>query len=208
MKRIFYPESIVVIGVSERPDNLAKNIVGNLISFKFQGPIFAVGRSKGNVHGIEIHDSLAGVPENLDLAVILTPAHLVPMFVDQCGDKGIRRVVVESGGFSEFSDEGAVYERELLEHIQRHEMRMVGPNCISVVNLESGVCLPFGIIPPNRFELGNASIIAQSGGVSLTFMGILSSSGVGVNKAVSIGNKSLHVSRVYQRWSKAIQSGY
>jgi acetyltransferase len=190
MNRIFYPDSIVVIGVSDRPDNLAKNIVGNLISFNFEGPIYAVGRSKGNVHGIEIHDSLAGVPDNVDLGVILTPAHLVPMFVDQCGTKGIHRVVVESGGFSEFSQKGAEYEKELLEQIQKHQMRMVGPNCISVVNLESGVCLPFGVIPPNRFKLGNTSIIAQSGGVSLTFMGMFSSAGVGVNKAVSIGNKS------------------
>ena len=165
MKRIFYPDSIVVIGVSERPDNLAKNIVGNLISFKFEGPIYAVGRSKGKVHGIEIHDSLAAVPDHVDLAVILTPAHLVPMFVDQCGAKGIRRVVVESGGFSEFSEEGAELEKELLAQIRKHHMRMVGPNCISVVNLESGVCLPFAMISPDRFQLGDASIIAQSGGV-------------------------------------------
>jgi acetyltransferase len=190
MKRIFYPESIVVIGVSERPDNLGKNIVRNLVSFKFKGSLYAVGRSKGEVHGIEIYNSLNDLPEGIDLAVILTPAHLVPMFVSQCGQKGIHRVVVESGGFSEFSEEGKELESELMQTIHKYQMRMVGPNCISVVNLETGVCLPFGIIPPERFTLGDASIIAQSGGVSLTFMGMLSHAGVGINKAVSIGNKT------------------
>ena len=190
MKRIFYPDSIVVIGVSERPDNLAKNIVGNLVSFNFKGSIYAVGRQKSEVHGITIQDSLDDVPDGLDLAVILTPAYLVPGFVNQCAQKGILRIVVESGGFSEFSKEGLQFENQLVEIVRQNDMRLVGPNCISVVNLEAGVCLPFGIIPPERFKLGNASIISQSGGVSLTFMGMLGSAGVGTNKAVSIGNKS------------------
>lgn len=190
MKRIFYPESIVVIGVSERPDNLAKNIVANLISFGFAGPIYAVGRSEGVVHGIKIQASLEPIPDEVGLAVILTPSQLVPNFVRRCGEKGITRVIVESGGFSEFSEAGAKLEAELLEIAQSYQIRLVGPNCISVVNLESGVCLPFGIISPSRFTLGDASIISQSGGVSLTLMGMLSSAGVGVNKAVSIGNKA------------------
>jgi acetyltransferase len=122
--------------------------------------------------------------------VILTPAYLVPEFVDQCAQKRILRVVVESGGFSEFSKEGLQFETQLLEIVQQNNMRMVGPNCISVVNLEAGVCLPFASVPPDRFKLGDASIISQSGGVSLTFMGMLSTAGVGINKAVSIGNKS------------------
>ncbi|MCK5645702.1 MAG: acetate--CoA ligase family protein, partial [Anaerolineales bacterium] len=190
MKRIFYPDSIVVIGVSERPDNLAKNIIGNLLAFDFKGPLYAVGRRKSEVHGIPIEGSLNDVPDGLDLAVILTPAHLIPEFVDQCAQKGILRVVVESGGFSEFSDEGVALEEQLLKTVHQNDMRLVGPNCLSVVNLEAGVCLPFGIIPPERFKLGKASIISQSGGVSLTVMGMLGSAGVGTNKAVSIGNKS------------------
>jgi acetyltransferase len=190
MKRIFYPESIVIIGVSERPDNLAKNIIGNLVSFDFQGAIYAVGRQEGEVHGVLIKDSLEDIPNNLDLAVILTPAYLVPEFVTQCAQKGILRVVVESGGFSEFSKEGEQLENQIQETVDMNNMRLVGPNCISVVNLEAGVCLPFGVIPPERFKLGDASIISQSGGVSLTFMGMLGTAGVGTNKAVSIGNKS------------------
>ena len=190
MKRIFYPNSIVVIGVSEKPDNLARNIISNLKSFQYRGELYAVGREKGEVYGTPISDSLNDVPDNLDLAVILTPAAIVPQFIDLCGRKGIHRVVVESGGFSEFSKEGRLLEEEILAIIKKWDMRLVGPNCISVVNLETGVCLPFAPISKDLSRLGDASIIAQSGGVSITYMGMLSITGVGANKVVSIGNKA------------------
>jgi len=190
MQRIFYPESIVVIGVSDKPDNLAKNIVFNLRSFGFQGKLYAVGRRAGRVFDVEITDDLEKVPDGIDLAVILTPAAIVPQLIDTCGRKGIKRVVVESGGFSEFSPGGQALEEQLLEIIQRWDMRMVGPNCISVVNLENGVCLPFTPLPKKYSRFGKASIIAQSGGVSINLMGMLSHAGVGANKVISIGNKA------------------
>jgi acetyltransferase len=190
MKRIFSPDSIVVIGVSERPDNLARNIIANLRTFQYQGDLYAVGLRKGEVHGIPIVDSLNKVPDDLDLAVILTPAHTVPDLMDTCGRKGIQRLVIESAGFAEFSDEGRRLEERLLEIARKWNIRFVGPNCISVINLETGVCLPFGPISPEIVRRGPVSVIAQSGGVSLTYLGLLSKAGVGVNKIVSIGNKT------------------
>ncbi|HEY44809.1 MAG TPA: hypothetical protein G4O11_12585 [Anaerolineae bacterium] len=190
MKRIFYPESIVVIGVSERPDNLARYIVSNLLTFKYQGALYAVGLRTGEVYGVPIVDTLDKVPNDLDLAVILTPAHTVPDLMDFCGRKGILRVVVESAGFSEFSEEGRRLEEQLIEVARKWNIRFVGPNCISIVNLETGVCLPFGPISPDTVQSGPASVIAQSGGVSLTYLGALSKAGIGVNKVVSIGNKT------------------
>lgn len=190
MKRIFYPNSIVVIGVSARPDNLARNIVANLKVFEYRGDLYAVGREPGEVYGVPIVDSLDQIPDHLDLAVILTPAAIVPHFIELCGQKGIQRVVVESGGFSEYSEEGRRLEEEILAIIDKWDMRLVGPNCISVVNLEAGVCLPFAPISKEITRLGAASIIAQSGGVSMTYMGMLSQVGIGANKVVSIGNKA------------------
>jgi acetyltransferase len=190
MQRIFYPQSIVVIGVSERPDNLARTIVGNLCHFGYKGELFAVGRREGNVQGIPIATSLDQVPDGLDLAVILTPAAIVPDLMEACGRKGIRRVVIESGGFSEFSQEGRRLEQRLVEIAHRWDIRFVGPNCISVVNLENGVCLPFGDMSSGSARLGPASVISQSGGVSLTYVDRLCAAGVGVDKAVSIGNKT------------------
>jgi len=190
MRRIFYPDSIVVIGVSERPDNLARTIVANLCSFGYKGRLFAVGRREGIVQGITIATSVDQVPDGLDLAVILTPAATVPDLMEACGRKGIRRVVIESGGFSEFSQEGRRLEQRLVEIAHRWDMRFVGPNCISVVNLENGVCLPFGDMSAGNARLGPASVVSQSGGVSLTYVDRLCVAGVGVDKAVSIGNKT------------------
>ena len=190
MQRIFYPDSVVVIGVSERPDNLARVIIANLKAFGYKGKVYAVGRRKGIVQGIPIAASLDEVPAGIDLAVILTPAAVVPDLMESCGRKGIRRVVVESGGFSEFSEEGGRLEQRLLEIARRWDMRLVGPNCMSVVNGETGLCLPFVPISPVTARLGPASVVAQSGGVSVTYMDLLCMAGVGVNKAVSIGNKA------------------
>ncbi len=190
MQKIFYPNNLVVIGVSERPDNLARNIIGNLHNFGYKGEVFAVGRKSGNVMGVPIAASLDAIPDALDLAVILTPAATVPELMESCGRKGIHNVVIESGGFSEFSEEGRMLEEKLEEIAHKWDMRFVGPNCISVVNQEIGLCLPFASISPATAKLGPASIISQSGGVSVTYMDLLCMAGVGVNKAVSIGNKT------------------
>ena len=190
MKHIFYPSSIVVIGVSEKPDNLARNILGNLRAFNYKGSLFAVGRREVVVHGVPVVTSLEQVPDGIDLAVILTPAFLVPDLLETCGRKRILRVVIESGGFGEFSDEGRALEQRLVEIAARHGIRFVGPNCISVVNLENGVCLPFAPLTSEEMRLGPASVIAQSGGVSITYMHRLCLAGVGANKGVSIGNKT------------------
>lgn len=190
MHRIFYPQSIVVIGVSEKPDNLARNILLNLRTFGYSGALYAVGRERGEVYGVPIVPSLDEVPDGLDLAAILVPAPLVPGLMEACGRKGIRHVVIESGGFSEFSEEGRRLEEQLKEIARRWGIRFVGPNCISVVNLDAGVCLPFAPIARETLRFGPVSVVAQSGGVSITYAGMFSAAGLGVNKVVSIGNKA------------------
>jgi acetyltransferase len=190
MQKVFYPHSIVVIGVSERPDNLARSIIANLRAFGYQGDLYAVGRQTGRVYDLPILASLDQVPDRLDLAVILTPADTVPTLVEACGRKRIQQIVIESGGFSEFSEQGRQLEEELVQRARRWGVRLVGPNCISVINLEAGLCLPFAPITPESTRRGNASVIAQSGGISITYLDRLSAAGVGVSKVVSIGNKA------------------
>jgi acetyltransferase len=190
LERIFYPESVAVIGVSERPDNLAANIIGNLLAFGYQGDIHAVGLRAGEVHGIPILTSVEALPEDTDLAVILTPAATVPELLDACGRKGIRRAVIESGGFTEFSEAGRELEERVCAVARRWGLRFVGPNCISVVNMENGLCLPFASLDPRAARRGPVSVLAQSGGVSITYLMLLSQAGLGANKVVSMGNKA------------------
>lgn len=190
MDKIFCPESIAVIGVSERPDNLAAGIVGNLQRFGYAGPIYAVGRQPGMRDDIPILPSVEALPEAVDLAVILTPAATVPDLMDACGRKGIRRAVIESGGFSEFSEAGRALEKQVRTVARRWGIRFVGPNCISVMNTETGLCLPFTYLDPAALRRGPVSVLAQSGGVSITYALLLSEAGLGVNKVVSMGNKA------------------
>jgi acetyltransferase len=190
LDKIFYPDSIAVIGVSEKPDNLAAGIVRNLVVFGYGGDIHAVGLYEGQVHGIPIVTSVEALPDDVDLAVILTPAATVPDLLDACGRKGINRAVIETGGFTEFSDAGRLLGEEVCAAARRRGLRFVGPNCISVVNMENGLCLPFARLDREAAKEGPVSVLAQSGGVSITYLILLSEVGLGASKVVSMGNKA------------------
>ncbi|MBW1952582.1 MAG: CoA-binding protein, partial [Deltaproteobacteria bacterium] len=188
MKQFFYPRSVAVVGVSEYPTNLGRVIVNNLLAFGFQGPIFPIGPRGGQVRGLEILPSLLELPQPVDLVTVLAPALVVPKVLDHCAQRGITRVVVESGGFSECSEAGRVLEEEVRQRLQDYGIRLVGPNGLGLINLEVGLCLPFAQIPL-RPRLGGVSIVAQSGGVGANLISWLAQEGLGMNKFISLGNK-------------------
>jgi acyl-CoA synthetase (NDP forming) len=187
--QLFYPKSVVVIGVSERIDNLARNIVENLFEFKFNGEIFFVGRKGGIFFGRRILTSMGDLPEEIDVAVILTPSITVPGILESCGQKKIRWVVIETGGFAEYSEEGAQLGKQCLQIAKKYGMRIVGPNGIGLINIENGFVVPFVKMKKESVPLGKVSIMAQSGGVSFAYLNLLSSANVGIAKVVSMGNK-------------------
>ncbi len=189
MDKIFYPNSIAVIGVSDRPTNMGRNIVANLLDFGYGGEIHAVGQQEGVVFGQRIRTSVDELPQGIDLAVILTPASTVPDLVDACGRQGIRRVVIESGGFGEFSAEGRQLSERLLGVARKWGIRFVGPNCISVINMDSGVCLPFVRLHRDTLKKGRVAVVSQSGGITIVYTNLFSSVGLGISKAISMGNK-------------------
>lgn len=184
----FYPKSIAVIGVSLAENNLGKNIVLNCLHFGYPGEIVSVGLSKGVAFGQRIYKSLEQVKRDIDLAVILTPAKTIPGILEECGRKGIKHAVIESGGFSELGKEGEPLEKACLEVARRYGIRFIGPNGIGVTSLEKGMALPF---MPLRTDitLGPVSILAQSGGVGLSYLNFLAEERIGINKFVSMGNK-------------------
>lgn len=188
MKNFFYPASVAVIGVSNSMDNLGKNIVSNLIEFGFNGQIFSVGPKGGVLFGQKIYTDIGQITSEIDLAVILTPAVTVSDLLRQCGEKGIKRVVIESGGFREFAKDRAHLENEILAVAGKYGIRFIGPNGIGTINMENGLCLPFMAMHKDM-RPGHISILAQSGGVGLSYMGFLASENIGVNKFVSLGNK-------------------
>ena len=180
---------MVVIGVSENPKNLARVIVGNLFEFQFSGEIFLVGQKEGILFGRGICTSLDDLKEGIDVAVILTPAQTVPGILESCGRKKIRWAIIESGGFSEYSEKGATLEQEVLRTARKWGIRIVGPNGIGIINVENGFVAPFVNLKRGAISRGKVSVLAQSGGVSVAYFNLLSSANVGVAKIVSMGNK-------------------
>src|SRR4030043_876623 len=189
MHQLFYPKSVVVIGVSERPDNLARNIVENLFEFQFNGEIFLVGRKDSILFGRRILTSVDQLPEGIDVAVILTPAQTVPDFIEACGRKKIPWVIIETGGFREYSEEGGRLEQTVLQTARKWGIRIVGPNGIGITNVDNGFVVPFVKLKRGPVSKGKLSILAQSGGVLLTYANLMISANVGLSKMVSMGNK-------------------
>jgi len=188
VKSLFHPSSVVVIGVSTRYTNLGKEIAKNLFEFRYQGEIHFVGPHGGVLLGRKIHPSLEGITDPIDLAIILTPAKTVPDIVAQCGRKGIRRIVIESGGFGEFDDGGKELGRKLKTSAKEYGIRFIGPNCIGIMNSANGLATPFSPMH-NVFRRGGVGIIAQSGGVALTLLNMFDSERIGYSKFAAIGNK-------------------
>ncbi|MGB9630355.1 MAG: CoA-binding protein, partial [Thermodesulfobacteriota bacterium] len=189
MEKLFYPRSVVVIGVSESPDNLGRIIVENLFEFQFKGEIILVGRREGILFGRKILTSLDDILEGLDVATILTPASTIPSILEACGKKAIRWAIIETGGFSEYSEQGENLSKEILRIARNWSMRIVGPNGIGIINIENGFVVPFVKLKRTGVNTGRISIISQSGGVSLAYFNLLTSSNVGIAKIISMGNK-------------------
>jgi acetyltransferase len=187
MREIFYPGSVAVIGVSDSPDNMGRWIVRNLTEFGFQGILYQVGVKGGVYGGRKIYKTILDIPDPVELAVILTPARVVSAVLEECGQKGVRRAVVESAGFREYGAEGKKMEQAIIGVAEKYGIRFVGPNCIGVINMENGLCTPF---PPLQrvVHLGDISMISQSGGVGMSVLNLMANEGLGLNKFVSAGN--------------------
>ena len=188
METFFYPKSIVVIGVSTSPTNMGQNIVNNLVKAGYKGLIYSVGPKGGVIFGQSIYPCVEEIEHEIDLAVIFTPAKIVPQIMEECGRKGIRRLVIETGGFSEYLDERKDIEKKIMDIAEKWGIRFIGPNCIGIVNALNGVSVPFvnlgGEVPP-----GHIAILSQSGGVGISYLNFLRAENLGVSKFVSMGNK-------------------
>ncbi len=190
MKKIFNPASILVVGVSENSNNLAQNIVANLVNFGWGGDLYLFGKQAGAYLGYPIHTDMAALPDFIELAVILTPAVSVPALMHSCIEKKIYHMVIESGGFSEFSGAGRDLEEEIKTLAEKHKVSFVGPNGISIINRHNGLCLPFVQLSPSEIVPGGLSVISQSGGLALTYIGLGRRENLGIAKVISMGNKS------------------
>ncbi len=186
---IFRPRSIAVVGASRTRTSIGREILHNLIDNEFNGPIFPVNPKSPMVHSMKAYPSVLDIPDPVDLAVIVVPREAVPGVIDECGKKEVRGLVVISAGFKEVGGEGARLEETIREQVRRYGMRMVGPNCMGVINTEPGVSMnaSFAKAVPTRGTIG---FVSQSGALGEAILANARDLGLGIAMFASIGNKA------------------
>ncbi|HXV76413.1 MAG TPA: acetate--CoA ligase family protein [Candidatus Polarisedimenticolaceae bacterium] len=186
---IFRPRSVAIVGASRRTHSIGREILHNLIDFGFSGPCYPINPNATAVLSIPTYRTLADVPGPIDLAVIVVPRDHVLQVVDECAKKGVNGIVVITAGFKEVGEEGRQLESRLKRKLERHGIRMVGPNCMGVINTEKSIRLnaTFAAAVPPR---GNVGFISQSGALGEAILANASGAGIGVSMFVSMGNKT------------------
>lgn len=183
LAKVLRPSSVVVVGAGRRPGSVGHAVLRNLLDGGFAGRLVAVNPHAAEIAGVPCRPSVAELIETPELAVICVPAAAVPEAVEECGREGVPAVVVISAGLS-----GTDLAARVLSSVRRHGMRLVGPNCVGVVNTDPAVRMDAtfmsGDIPP-----GGVGIVTQSGGVGIALVELLRQLGLGVSTMVSTGDK-------------------
>ncbi|SEM54564.1 acetyltransferase [Syntrophus gentianae] len=189
MRTFFYPESMVVVGASPRKKNLGHLIILNNVRLDCKVRLYGLSSEEGEIAGIHVYKDFPSLPEIPDVALFITPAAAIPDLLEECGKRGIRHVVIESSGFSEFSrDENDALEEKILKIAERYGIRFVGPNCIGIVNYDLNLVMPF-LLYKKSLPGGRVGMISQSGGLGHIYLETLPENAVRPGKMVSVGNK-------------------
>ena len=181
----FKPRSVAVIGATETPNSVGRTILTNLLSNPFGGTIYPINPKRPNVLGVRAYPTIGDVPDEIDLAVIVTPARAVPALVQQCADKGVPAAIIISAGFKETGPEGVELERQILEVARGSGMRIIGPNCLGVMSPQSGLNATFAGAMARR---GNVAFLSQSGALLTAILDWSLSENVGFSAFLSLGS--------------------
>jgi acetyl coenzyme A synthetase (ADP forming)-like protein len=189
LEYIFRPKSVAVIGASTRKGTVGREILHNIILNEFNGKVFPVNPKAEVIHSIKSYATILDVPDPVDLAIIVVPREAALEAAEQCGQKGVKGLVVISAGFKEVGGEGIELEDQLLGIIRRYGMRMIGPNCFGIVNTDPACSLncTFG---KTRALPGRVGFISQSGGLGEAIMNHARELGLGFSMVASIGNRA------------------
>lgn len=184
---IMKPQTIAIIGASSKEGTVGNEILRKLIEYGYKGSIYPVNPKADQIYEIKTYKGILDVPGKVDLAVIVVSKDFVLSVIDQCNEKGIKGIVVISAGFKETGHQGAKLEQELLAKIRQYGMRMVGPNCLGVINTEKGIQMNATFADALPIE-GKTSFTSQSGALGAAILNISKDLDLGISQFVSIGN--------------------
>ncbi len=183
----FSPQSVAVVGASRDPEKLGYSVLANLQEAGFPGDLYPVNPKADEILGLEVYPSVLDIPGPVDLAVIVIPYRFVPTVLEQCGQKEIPSVVVITAGFREAGREGLERERELIEIAREYDLRLIGPNCLGVIDTGTPLNATFAAgMPPG----GPIAFMSQSGALGTAVLDMAMAGRIGFSKFASLGNKA------------------
>jgi acetyltransferase len=185
LRAIFAPRSMAIIGASETPGSVGQTLLRNAIASPFGGTVYPVNPKRESVLGIEAYPSIGAIGKPIDLALIATPARTVPSVIRECAAVGVKGAIVISAGFKEVGAAGVALEQEVLAEARKGHMRLIGPNCLGVMNPHLGLNATFASTIANP---GNVGFISQSGALCTSILDWSFRENVGFSAFVSIGS--------------------
>ena len=187
LEHFFSPKTVAVVGASREEGKVGHDLFKNLVNHGYKGKIYPVNPHADNILGIKTYTALKEIPDKIDLAVIVVPAPYVGKTVDECIEKGIDSVIVISAGFKESGIDGTARERELYQKIKQHSIRMLGPNCLGLIDTQSALNASFAADMPVP---GNIAFFSQSGALCTSILEWAVNECIGFSKFISMGNKT------------------
>ena len=187
LEHFLAPKSVAVIGASTEPGKVGYDILRNLIEAKFQGDIYPVNPKAEEIMGIRTYKTVLDIPGQVDLAVIVIPAKFVADVMEQLGQKGVDAVVIITAGFKETGAAGKALEDQVMEIARKHGMRVIGPNCLGIINTAIGCNASFAPVTPKDGHLG---LLSQSGALADAILDWSTQVGIGFNKFYTFGNQA------------------
>ena len=184
---LFNPKAVAVIGASSKELHIGNRVVKNLLDFGFKGPIYPINPKADEIRGVKAYPSILDVPTDVDVVHMVIPARFVPQAIDDCGQKGVKFVILNGGGFAEVGPEGAAIQEDCLTRAGKHGIRIFGPNCQGIINTDPGV-RAYCNFTFTRPDPGFISIVALSGGVAEVIHQAFSEMGIGTRMYGSNGN--------------------
>jgi acetyl coenzyme A synthetase (ADP forming)-like protein len=189
LRPFFYPRSVAVIGASRNPSSIGYRILEALLMNRFQGSVYPVNPNASAVCSMRAYPSARELPKPVDLAIIVVPRDAVLGVVDDCAEGGVKALVVITAGFAETGAEGRALQQRLLERVRGYGMRMVGPNCLGLINTDPRVLLNASfspVFPPQ----GQVAMSSQSGALGIAILSLARQRRLGLSTFISVGNKA------------------
>lgn len=188
LKGFMEPESVAILGASNRPGSISALVIGNLLKFGFNGKVYPVNPKGGEIFGLKIHASLGEIPGPVDLAVIYLPPHAVVRGIEECMEKGVGSALVVSDGLDEYVNDGRTITSEMIETARKGGVRIMGPNSMGVINAAHRFSTSF--VPFEKLPEDGLSLIAQSGIFTGALMAwLVDDQKIGVGKSIDLANK-------------------